>query len=65
LLLSIFGFAILDSLIHVVVTELEHAINKSSPGVYAIAVIAFKKNIDVRCVCGSALLLITTAVPLP
>jgi hypothetical protein len=30
----------------------------------AIAVIAFKKNIDVCCICGSALLMTTTAVPL-
>src|SRR5713226_388554 len=33
LLLSIFGFVVLDALIHVVVTELEHPINKSSQGV--------------------------------
>jgi len=33
LLLLIFGFVILDSLIHVVVAELEHAINKSSQSV--------------------------------
>ena len=39
LLLPVFGFAILDSVIHVVVAELEHAINKSTR-VCAIAVIA-------------------------
>lgn len=32
-MLSVFGFVILDSPIHVLVTELEHAINKSSQSV--------------------------------